>query len=597
MASSTSVDEAFFLFPMATTDQQDFFKSNVLGHPSGLFILFFTEMWERFSYYGMRALFVLFLTSSLLDGGWGWPREHALALYGTYTSLVYLTPIIGGWLADKYLGYRWAVVIGAVIMTLGHASMAIEVHPFFMYFGLFLLVAGNGFFKPNMTSIISHMYEGHEDKKDGAFTIYYMGVNAGAFLGILLCGYIGEKIGWSYGFGLAGIFMFFGMIQFYLAQNIFGKVGTKPTKTERTATVVVPEGDKLNPFTLFDKLLIVICSSIGLIWVIDDPVSAISGKSIFNFSVGDYSGATAMIVLALVLFFVLIISRIIRYSPVVRDKMIAVAIFAFFTVFFWAAFEQAGGSMTIFANDYTDRVLEGNGAIVFNVFNTLLTIVPLAIISWVIYKLGQQTFKKYANSNFVLITSFLIIWGIVIWMLVREFNSDSTEVAASWFGILNSFFIISFAPLFSKIWESKYNPSGAIKYAVGLSLLGLGFGALAFGSAGIPVGAQTASVGMVWLIVAYLLHTLGELCLSPVGLSYLSKLVPGRMIALMFGIWYLAIAIGNKIAGTMGGQIDAITSQYSLSTFFLIFLIVPLAGGIIMIILNPILKKLMHGIR
>lgn len=597
MASSTEVDEAFFLFPMATTDQQDFFKSNVLGHPSGLFILFFTEMWERFSYYGMRALFVLFLTSSLLDGGWGWPREHALALYGTYTSLVYLTPIIGGWLADKYLGYRWAVVIGAVIMTLGHASMAIEVHPFFMYFGLFLLVAGNGFFKPNMTSIISHMYEGHEDKKDGAFTIYYMGVNAGAFLGILLCGYIGEKIGWSYGFGLAGIFMFFGMIQFYLAQNIFGKVGTKPTKTERTATVVVPDGDKLNPFTLFDKLLIVICSSIGLIWVIDDPVSAISGKSIFNFSVGDYSGATAMIVLALVLFFVLIISRIIRYSPVVRDKMIAVAIFAFFTVFFWAAFEQAGGSMTIFANDYTDRVLEGNGAIVFNVFNTLLTIVPLAIISWVIYKLGQQTFKKYANSNFVLITSFLIIWGIVIWMLVREFNSDSTEVAASWFGILNSFFIISFAPLFSKIWESKYNPSGAIKYAVGLSLLGLGFGALAFGSAGIPVGAQTASVGMVWLIVAYLLHTLGELCLSPVGLSYLSKLVPGRMIALMFGIWYLAIAIGNKIAGTMGGQIDAITSQYSLSTFFLIFLIVPLAGGIIMIILNPILKKLMHGIR
>lgn len=576
----------------------NFFKSNVLGHPAGLFVLFFTEMWERFSYYGMRALFVLFLTSSLMDGGWGWPRENALALYGTYTSMVYLTPIIGGWLADRYIGYRWAVVWGAVIMTLGHASMAIEVHPFFMYLGLFLLVIGNGFFKPNMTSIISHMYKEHEDKKDGAFTIYYMGVNAGAFLGIMLCGYIGEKVGWSWGFGLAGIFMLFGMVQFYLAQGIFGEVGKKPLKTEtKEIAQQIPEGDKLNPFTLLDKILIAICSVIGLTWIIDDPLSKISGAGIFNFEVAGLAGSNAVILFALLLFFVLIVSRIIRYTDKVRDKMIAVAIFAFFTVFFWAAFEQAGGSMTIFARDYTDRILEGNGAIVFNSINTLLTIVPLAIITWVIFKLYQQTFTNYAWSNIVLGISFIIIWGIVIWMLVKEFSAENTEVTASWFGILNSFFIISFAPLFSKIWESKYNPSGAIKFAIGLTLLGIGFGALAFGSLNIPAGAQTAAVSMIWLILAYLFHTLGELCISPVGLSFVSKLVPGRMIAMMFGVWYLAIAIGNKIAGTTGGMIDEITKAYSLSTFFFVFFLVPVIGSVILVVLNPLLKKLMHGVK
>ena len=570
----------------------------VLGHPSGLFILFFTEMWERFSYYGMRALFVLFLTSSLIgdNPGWDWPREHALALYGTYTSLVYLTPILGGYVADKIKGYRWAVIAGAIIMTLGHASMAIEVHPFFMYFGLFLLVAGNGFFKPNMTSIISEMYKDHEDKKDGAFTIYYMGVNAGAFLGIMLCGYIGEKVGWSWGFGLAGIFMFFGMLQFYLYQRIFGNIGTKPNKNDNQADKV-PVGDKLNPFTKFDIALVVICSLIGLTWVIDDPVSIIGGTSIFNFSVGDLSGGNFMIITATVLFFVLIISRIIRYVPIVRDRMIAVAIFAFFTVFFWAAFEQAGGSMTIFAKDYTNRVLEGGSAMGFHIFNTLLIIVPLGIISCVIWKLFQQTYSTYKNASYALGVSFVIIWAIVIWMLAKEFSTPNTEVVVSWFGILNSFFIISFAPLFSKIWESKYNPSASIKYAIGLTLLGLGFGALAWGASGIPQGATVASVSMIWLVLAYLFHTLGELCLSPVGLSYLSKLVPARMIGIMFGIWYLAIAIGNKTAGTMGSKIDAITSEYSLSFFFLIFFLVPAGGGLLMIVLNPLMKKLMHGVR
>lgn len=578
-----------------TTDHFFDSKSGVLGHPSGLFVLFFTEMWERFSYYGMRALLVLFLTSSLFDEGWAWPREHALALYGTYTSLVYLTPIIGGYIADKLIGYRKAVVLGALIMTLGHAAMALET-PAMLYIGLFLLVAGNGFFKPTMTSIISQMYDNHSHKKDGAFTIYYMGVNAGAFLGILLCGYLGEQWGWGWGFGLAGIFMFFGMLQFYFTQGIFGHIGLKPD--EETGRPTIDEAvDKLNPFTMVDKVLIVVSAVIGLVWIINDPMSKIGGTNLFDFNVGNLSGSNFMILLALVLFIFLLISRIARYTTIVRDKMIAVSIFAFFTVFFWAAFEQAGGSMTIFAGDYTDRVLEGGAGKIFIIVNTLITIIPLAVITWVLWKLFKNTFSKYALGNIILAVSFVIIWALVITMLYEQFTAEAPEVPASWFSVLNSLFIIIFAPLFSRLWESKYNPSAAVKYGFGLILLGIGFLALAYGSSDIPQGAKTAAVSMIWLVFAYFFHTMGELCLSPVGLSYLSKLVPARMIAFMFGIWYLAIAIGNKLAGSTGGMIDQVTEEYSLSTFFMLFFFIPAGAGVLVMLMNPLLKRLMHGVK
>lgn len=571
-------------------------NGKVLGHPSGLFVLFFTEMWERFSYYGMRALLVIFLITELTaeNAGWGWERSAALSLLGTYTMMVYLTPILGGYVADRIIGYRYAVVIGALLMTLGHASMAIET-PIFLYIGIALLILGNGFFKPNMTSIISKMYEEYPEKKDGAYTIFYMGVNAGAFLGIMLCGYLGEMVSWSFGFGLAGIFMFFGMLQFWFAGPIFGDIGKKPEeKSERD--IVIPEGDKLNPFTGLDKVLIGAFALLSIVWILNDPLSEIGGTPIL----GDGAKsevANYTVLAALVTFLVVLISRFTRYAPVVRDRLIAVAIFAFFTVFFWAAFEQAAGSMSIFALDYTERSLQGGAAQLFKVVDTVLTVVPLVIITWVLYRLFTQTYKRIALSNIILGASFLIIWGIVIFKLVREFSNTGTEVPATWFSILNSLFIIMFAPLFSRWWESKYNPSAAMKYAFGLVLLGLGFGFLVIGAANIPQGATTGSASLMWLVFAYLFHTLGELCLSPVGLSYVSKLVPGRMIAFMFGIWYLAIAIGNKIAHTTGGMIDQITQQYSLSTFFLIFTIVPIAAGILVALLNPILKKLMHGVR
>ncbi|MCD0488935.1 peptide MFS transporter [Pedobacter sp. MC2016-14] len=581
----------------------NFFESKVMGHPAGLFVLFFTEMWERFSYYGMRALLVLFLTSSLTDinPGWGWPREHAMAIYGSYTGLAYLTPILGGYIADRIIGYRWAVIVGAFLMTLGHLSMAIEIDHVFMYLGLGLLVIGNGFFKPNMTSIVAQMYKEHPEKKDGAYTIFYMGVNAGAFLGMLLCGYIGESPnwGWSYGFGLAGIFMFIGMLQFYFTQNIFGTIGLKPVESKEE---VVKDENNLeestrNPFSKLDLVLIGLISIIGLSWIINDPVSKITSLNLFSFQVAGIDGSNFMICIALALFFFILIKRISQYTPVLRDKMIAVIVLAFITIFFWASFEQAGGSMTIFAKDYTQRVLTGDSKVIFNIVNTLITVIPLAIISFVLFKLFTKTFAKYALGNIILALSFVIIWTIVIYMLSQQYSEVKSEVPATWFGILNSLFIISCAPIVSKLWESKYNPSATYKNGFGMILLGIGFATLAYGASTIPQGATVAAVSMIWLILAYFFHTMGELFISPVGLSYVSKLVPGRMIAIMFGIWYLAIAIGNKIAGTMGGMIDEITSKYSMTTFFLIFTFIPVILGILIILLTPVMKKLMHGVK
>jgi len=581
-----------------TTDIENMFKDKVLGHPAGLFVLFFTEMWERFSYYGMRALLVMFFTASLLDGGWGWPREHAYAIFGTYTSLVYLSTLLGGYFADKKIGYRYAVVIGALLMTLGHGAMAVET-PFFIYLGLTLLVFGSGFFKPNMTSIISEMYKGKDEKKDGAYTIFYMGVNSGAFLGILLCGYLGEQVGWRWGFGLAGIFMLFGLLQFWFAQNIFGNIGTKPVKTDTTKIETSANEPKLNPFTSLQLGLIAIAGLLGISWIFNDPISKISegAYNLFDFSMFGVEGSNLAILSALGLFVLILVIRIPKYDKITRDRMLAVIFFAFITIFFWAIFEQAPSSLTIFARDYTQRVLEGNSAFIFKVVNTLMTVIPLGIITWVLWLLFKKTFAKYTVSNIFLAISFVIIWAISLWMLSVEFGKEIAEVPASWFGVLNSLFIIAFAPLFSKWWESKYNPNANMKYAIGMVLLGIGMACVAIGASSIEPGAKTASVSMIWLILVYFFHTMGELCISPVALSYVSKLVPGRMIAMMFGIWYLAVAIGMKLAGVFGEASEGIAKSEGLSYFFWLLTAVAVGLGVISALLYPVIKKLMHGVR
>lgn len=582
------------------TDIENLFKDKVLGHPAGLFVLFFTEMWERFSYYGMRAILVIFLTGSILgdNPGWEWSTPAALSLLGTYAMLVYLTPLLGGWLADNKIGYRMAVVIGALLMTMGHASMSVET-PTSLYIGITLLILGNGFFKPNMTSIISKMYEGRDEKKDGAYNIFYMGVNAGAFIGIMLCGWVGEKIGWSYGFGLAGIFMFLGMLQFYFAQPLFGKIGDKPLKTEKSDDMIQAEkkGIVLNHFKILDKALIAIFTISVLIFIINDPLSKIGDIQTLNFSVAGMGDSLFFALLAVVSFIVLLIVRIPRYQKIERDKMIAFAIFCVFTVFFWAAFEQAAGSLPLYTRDFTNRFLEGNAAMTFRIVDLIVTVVPLLIITYVLLKLFRKTFSRIGLSNVILGSSFVIVWAIVIYKLVIESQSTETEVPVTWFAILNSLFIIMFAPLFTKWWDSRYNPPASVKYFLGLALLGLGFAFLAFGARNVPSGADKASLSMAWLVFAYLFHTLGELCLSPMGLSYLSKLIPVRMIAFMFGVFYLAIAIGNKLAHYVGGDIERITQEYSLSTFFLIFTFIPMGLGLVSLLLHPLLKRLMHGVR
>ena len=680
------------------------FDTQVLGHPAGLFVLFFTEMWERFSFYGMRVLLINFLTMTLIgyNPGWSWSTENATALFGTYAMLVYLTPILGGIIADKITGYRWAVIIGAVIITLGHVSMAFETE-FSLYFGLGLLVIGTGFFKPNMVSFVSEMYKYLPEKKDAAYTIFYMGVNSGSFFGMMLCGYLAERIGWSWGFGLAGVFMLLGTIQFWLSQLLFGDIGKRKKKTEdanqeATDSREKTDEEKPNPFTIVDKLLIAISAIIGIGYALNDPLSKVWNIDLFAWaSIGHLQGQYVMVIIGLATFLYVIGSRVMRYSTIVRDRMLTVVIFAFFVMIFWSSFEQGASSLVIFARDHIQRELQGDSAMLYNIFNALLTLIPLLLISGVLFLLIKKTYKKIFPAVIVLLVCFSLVWGIALWMLNRDFkttaysvaykayeridkegkktylpiteenreahpnlkiveqttiigltdihlkvgqeikllsknnkntsfgyvdaekeqwakqrgaelNTDNglivaqvkeerdnwVEATVSWFSILNAFFIISLASLFSRWWSSKYNPPAAVKYGIGLLMLSIGFGLLALGSHGIT---SDVKVSMLWLIFAYMFHTMGELCLSPVGLSYVSKLVPSRMIAFMFGVWYLAVAIGHKSAAVAGGQIKNITEQYSLSTFFLIFTILPAVAGVIIIFINPFVKKLMHGVK
>lgn len=583
---------------MDTNTTTDFYKSNVLGQRSGLFVLFFTEMWERFSFYGMRVLLIQFLTAAVLTGdpksGWGWTAEEAGALYGTYAMMLYLTPIFGGIIADKYIGSRMAVIIGAIIMTVGHAAMAFDT-PIMFFIGLACLVIGTGFFKPNMPSILGEMYKDLPEKKDGAYTIFYMGVNAGAFFGMMLCGYIAETQGWHWGFGLAGIFMFLGTLQFAFAKPLMGNLGILDKSKEAVEAKNAEDTDKRNPFTMMDYILIAVVGVIGFLYAFNDPLSKNGIVDMFAFlDTSVLRGQYIVIIFALILFVYMIVSRVLRYDKVVRDRMFAVVLLAFFLIFFFMSFEQGATSLVLVARDYIDRSLTGSALTTFNIINGLLTVVPLIIISWVLIKLAKATWSKIALSNVILITCFLIIWAAALWMLKNEFSKEASEITVSWFSTLNSFFIIALASTVSKLWESKYNPSAAFKYGFGLILVAAGFLVLGLGSMGVSEGVK---ISMAFLVITYLFHTLGELFISPVGLSYVSKLVPARMLAFMFGIWYLAIAIAQKLAAVLGGQVETIQQEYSLSHFFFLFTAIPAAAGILVMILNPLIKKLMHGIK
>lgn len=531
--------------------------TTLFGHPVGLFILFFTEMWERFSYYGMRALLVLYLVEEINseNPGLGWSSEEAGSLYGWYTMLVYITPVLGGIIADKLLGFRRAITIGAILMSLGHFALAFEPMPAF-YLGLALLIIGNGFFKPNISSIVGQLYPEGSEKKDSGYTIFYQGINVGAFLGSVLCGYLAETMGWHYGFGLAGVFMVIGMIQFQLSQKMFGKIGLSPKQTDNFVNEEMPMESE----------------------VLDAPE-----KEEFVDELSSLNEA--------------------EKKKVETQRLIVVGVLAFFSIFFWAAFEQAGSSMNIFASEYTDRGLEGGGAFTFKVVSSIISLLPVAILTWLFVGTLRKLGRDYAGAMGFMGLSVIILLGITGYMIYDQFKVENAEVPATWFQSLNALFIFTLAPLFSWVWQvlakTKLNPNGPQKFAIGLVLLGLGFIPMVYGSAGI-LGEDAASaekVSMIFLVLAYLLHTMGELSLSPVGLSYVSKLSPARLVGVMFGIWFFASAMGNKLAGSFSPYMEKIAEESTMSDFFKILVMIPIGAGIVLFLLSFPLKKLMHGIK
>jgi POT family proton-dependent oligopeptide transporter len=459
-------------------------------HPKGLALLFVTEMWERFSYYGMRGLLILFLVDAVKDGGLGWSQEDAGRLYGWYTSLVYLTPVLGGLLADRYLGTHRSLVLGGVIIALGHFTLALQTMSTF-YIGLLLIIVGTGFFKPCASVMVGQLYGFNDPRRDAAYTIFYMGINLGAFIGPLICGWLAEnpRYGWSYGFAAAGVGMVLGLWAYLAGRPYFlAGVGERPESQLKPAA--------------------------GL------PDQAVAPE-----------GAEE------------------------RQRILAIVIMAFFVIFFWSAFEQAGASLNLYALEKTNRAVSAD--------------------TW-----------------------------LSPWLAPDPSTGGAVSLPASWFQSLNPLFILLFAPLFSWWWgrlqRLGLEPATPVKMALGLWLLGAGFVVMVYAALRSDGGAL---VSPWWLVLTYLLHTWGELCLSPVGLSFVNKLAPVRLAALLMGMWFLANWAANLIAGYLTAYMGAISKGelfHILSgqaDFFLLFVATSFAAGLLLLLLTPRLAKLMHGIR
>jgi POT family proton-dependent oligopeptide transporter len=502
---------------------------NTKGHPKGLFLLFFTEMWERFSYYGMRAIFVLFMTKMLLMS-----NKDASNIYGSYTGLVYLTPLLGGYLSDRYLGNRRSIITGGVLMAIGQFLMFFSASTTggpaitMMWAALTFLIIGNGFFKPNISTMVGQLYPKGDSRVDGAFTIFYMGINLGAFFSPLVCGTLAENVDYKWGFFAAGIGMIVGLITFLvskdkLLKNYEGKaIGMPVKKLDATAIGMIGGSIALIFFLLNFK---------GLFHLDIDPI----GWLIYG----------AMIAMPIII----LSDKSLNKEE--KSRIWVIFILAFFVIFFWSAFEQAGASLTIFADQQTDR------------------------------RIG------------------------------------SYNMPASYFQSVNPLAIIVLAPLFTVLWSmlSKRNlePASPRKMGFGLLLLCLGYIVIAIAVKGVD---SSVKISMWWLIALYLLHTMGELCLSPIGLSMVSKLAPLRFASLLMGTWFLANAAANKLAGTLSALIPPgageaasnaagpvvypsivgyqITNLYE---FFMVFIVMTGVASIILFVLSGTLLKMMRGIR
>lgn len=508
------------------------------GHPKGLYVLFATEFWERFSYYGMRAIFVLYMTKMLFGTDQA-GKDVASNIYGSYTGLVYLTPLIGGYVADRYWGNRKSIFVGGLLMAIGQFIMFLsgtlahntDKGPAItaMWAGLALLIFGNGFFKPNISTMVGQLYpENSNAIKDSAYTIFYMGINAGAFVAPLVCGYLGENIDFRWGFLAAGIGMLISLVTFYYTKDKYvvshkgEPLGIAPNKSKDTS---VSESGK----TGFSSTQIAII--VG---------SIIAAFCILHFGLKVDVWGSAIYGMTLVGPFAILTDRSLTKTE--KDRLWVIVIIMLFVIFFWMCFEQAGASLTFFADEQTNRRIFG--------------------------------------------------W----------------EMPASYFQSFNAGFIVLLAPIFAGLWGrlSKHGvePPAPMKQAIGLGLLALGFLYISFGTTGDPA----IRVSIWWLTGLYFLHTVGELFLSPIGLSMVNKLTPGRFTSLMMGIWFMAIATGNKLAGTMSSLYPdpkstgprpvflGITID-NLHTYFMIFVGFAGVAAIILFLLSFKLRKMMHGVK
>jgi len=447
------------------------------GHPRGLSTLFFTEMWERFSYYGIRPLLVLFMTAALFDGGFGFDRETASAIVGIYAACVYLASLPGGWIADRWLGLRRAIWYGGILIALGHLSIALSAvfaqHTFFL--GLILIVAGTGLLKPNISAIVGDLYPEGGARRDAGFSIFYMGINIGALVAPLITGYLGERVGWHWGFGAAGVGMVIGLITFRMrGPDTLGDIGLQPS-------VSPDEQRKVKQYVMIGVALIAAVVAMAMFGVFTINAPAVAARM-----------RDVMLAMALLYFFYLFFLAGLTGDEKKRVAVIVV-LFIFATIF-WAAFEQAPTSLNLFARDFTDRTLFG--------------------------------------------------W----------------EVPTLWLQAVNSLFVIIFAPVFAIAWIAMgrrgQNPSSPAKFAFGLFFAGLGFLIMVMAANRVIEGGTAVRVSMMWLTVSYLFQTFGELALSPVGLSSMTKLAPRKFAGQMMGVWFMAAALGNLIAGIVGGHVD-----------------------------------------
>lgn len=504
-----------------TTNQE----KTLFGHPIGLYIMFLTELWERFSFYGMKALLIFYLTKYHL-----FTDDQGYMLIGSYAALVYAMPVLGGYLADKYLGFRKAVVFGGILLVLGHLGLAFEGNQAtilddgtitrddfalqIFYFSLAFIIMGVGFLKANISSIVGELYSEGDSRRDSGFTIFYMGINLGAFLATFVCVWLGETYGWGYGFGAAGIGMILGLITFVFGRKYYQGKGEPTNITELNKT----------RFSIKTEYLIYILSTLGtvIIWQMVQVHEVVEW----------------LLIIGIILSFAAIIYfALSQPDKVSRDRLFALLILIIFTLFFWALFEQAYSSLNLFA----DRVI--------------------------------------------------------------DLNMFGKELKAGYFLSLNSFFIITLAPVFAFLWVKlkNYNPNTAVKFAFALLLVGAGFGILSFG---INVSG-TGKVAAIFLILTYMFHTMGELCLSPVGLSAVTKLSPGKIVGFMMGVWFLVTAASEYLAvllakiasvDSVGKVIELSSAKDAFQNLFNLLFIIGIVSGIILLALSPLVKKLMHGV-